>query len=67
MNKIIGTSTDTKVKLEAVYNHSGQLTSNAEETLDHIMAQTHFKDCAYDLRAQHNTIVTPSDNLTSKI
>jgi hypothetical protein len=51
---------------EAVYNHSGQLTSNAEETLD-VMAQTHFKDCAHDLRAPHDTIVTPSDNLTCKI
>jgi hypothetical protein len=58
MNKII------KVKLEAVYNRSGQLTSNAEETLV-VMAQTHFKDCTHDLRAPHNTIVTPADNLTS--
>jgi hypothetical protein len=66
MDKIIKTTSDSKVKLEAVFNHSGQLTSNAGETLD-VMAQTHFKDCAHDLRAPPNTIVTPSDNLTCKI
>jgi hypothetical protein len=31
------------------------------------MEQTHFKDCAHDLRAPSNTIVTPTDDLTCKI
>ena len=66
MNKIIKSTSDNKVKLEAVYNQNGQLTSNAEETLE-VMAQTHFKDCTHDLRAPPFTRTNPPDNLTENI
>ena len=66
MNKIIKSTTDNKIKLEAVYDQNGQLTGNAEETLE-VMAQTHFKDCSHDLRAPPVTCTIPPDNLTNNI
>ena len=43
MNHILKNCDDPKVKLEAVYNSTGALTSSAKETLD-VMADAHFKN-----------------------
>ena len=45
MNKILKSCNDNKEKLEAVYKQNGELTTNAEETLE-AMASTHFKESA---------------------
>ena len=66
MNKIIKSTTDSKVKLSAVYNQNGQLTNSAEETLE-VMTQIHFKDCTQDLQAPPITTSQPPNNLTSTI
>ena len=47
MNKILKSCSDNKEKLEAVYKPNGQLTTNAEETLE-VMAAAHFKDSSSD-------------------
>ena len=45
MNKILKSCNDNKEKLEAVYKPNGELTTNAEETLE-VMASVHFKNSA---------------------
>ena len=47
MNKILKTCTDTNNKLEAIYKPNGELTKNAEETLE-VMTQTHFRESVTD-------------------
>ena len=46
MNKILKTCNDNKEKLEAVYNSNGELTTNAEGTLE-VMASFHFKESGH--------------------
>ena len=58
MNNILKSSNDCKTKLQAVYDQNGILTSCPEETLE-VMTQTHFKDCAHDLRAPPCTVTSP--------
>ena len=43
MNKILKSCNDKKEKLEAVYKNNGELTQNADETLE-VMASVHFKE-----------------------
>jgi hypothetical protein len=47
MKKILKSCSDNKEKLLAVYEPNGQLTTNAEETLE-VMAAAHFKDSSSD-------------------
>ena len=66
MNNILKSSNDCKTKLQAVYDQNGNLTSCPEETLE-VMTQTHFKDCAHDLRAPPCTVTSPPNSLTQTI
>ena len=47
MNKILKSCNDNKHTLEAVYKPNGDITKNAEETLE-VMTRTHFKDSVTD-------------------
>ena len=47
MNKILKSCNDNKHTLEAVYKPNGDITKNAEETLE-VMTQTHFKESVTD-------------------
>ena len=47
MNNILKTCTDTSNKLEDIYKPNGELTKNAEETLE-VMTQTHFRESVTD-------------------
>ena len=60
MNKILKSCNDQKEKLGAVYNHNGELTSNAEETLE-VMASVHFKE------GDNTPPTTPQQNLHNPI
>ena len=63
MNKILKSSSDNKVKLEAVYKPNGELTSKAEETLE-VMSHVHFKGHDHNLRdPTTNTSELPDDIL----
>ena len=66
MNKILKSSNDNKVKLEAVYKPNGKLTSNAEETLE-VMSEVHFKGHDHDLRAPTTNTSEPPDDLLKTI
>ena len=66
MNKILKTCTDTNNKLEAVYKPNGELTKNAEETLE-VMTQTHFRESATDPPVPPTSPIHISPDLLDKI
>ena len=66
MNKILKSSSDNKVKLEAVYKPNGELTSNTGETLE-VLSLVHFKGHDHDLSAPTTNTSEPPDDLLKTI